>query len=277
MNFLKGVLYGMLQGITEFLPVSSSGHLSLMANFFGLDNLEDNNLTFMVFLHLGTLVAVVLVYYRDVYNIIKGFFTLMGKLFTGKIKQGINQDERLFLLIFTATLPLTFAVFLTDKVEFISSISWVIGILLILNGIVLYIADKINKNTVSLESAGIKHSLLVGFVQLLAILPGISRSGSTITGGKLAGYNRSDAVKFSFLLSIPAILGANVFELFKLKDNPLPEGSLPAVIGGVAAAVVSGLIAIKLLEYIAKNKKLSVFSLYCGVVGAAVIIADILM
>jgi undecaprenyl-diphosphatase len=222
-------------------------------------------------------VAVVLVYYRDVYNIIKGFFTLMGKLFTGKIKQGINQDERLFLLIFTATLPLTFAVFLTDKVEFISSISWVIGILLILNGIVLYIADKINKNTVSLESAGIKHSLLVGFVQLLAILPGISRSGSTITGGKLAGYNRSDAVKFSFLLSIPAILGANVFELFKLKDNPLPEGSLPAVIGGVAAAVVSGLIAIKLLEYIAKNKKLSVFSLYCGVVGAAVIIADILM
>ena len=161
--------------------------------------------------------------------------------------------------------------------EFISSISWVIRILLILNGIVLYIADKINKNTVSLESAGIKHSLLVGFVQLLAILPGISRSGSTITGGKLAGYNRSDAVKFSFLLSIPAILGANVFELFKLKDNPLPEGSLPAVIGGVAAAVVSGLIAIKLLEYIAKNKKLSVFSLYCGVVGAAVIIADILM
>ena len=277
MNFLKGVLYGMLQGITEFLPVSSSGHLSLMANFFGLDNLEDNNLTFMVFLHLGTLVAVVLVYYRDVYNIIKGFFTLMGKLFTGKIKQGINQDERLFLLIFTATLPLTFAVFLTDKVEFISSISWVIGILLILNGIVLYIADKINKNTVSLESAGIKHSLLVGFVQLLAILPGISLSSSTITGGKLAGYNRSDAVKFSFLLSIPAILGANVFELFKLKDNPLPEGSLPAVIGGVAAAVVAGLIAIKLLEYIAKNKKLSVFSLYCGVVGAAVIIADILM
>jgi undecaprenyl-diphosphatase len=111
----------------------------------------------------------------------------------------------------------------------------------------------------------------------MGIFPGISRSGSTIVGGRITGLDKTDAVKLSFLMSIPAIAGANIFELIKLRDHPLPAGSMPAVIGGVLAAVISGLFAIKLLEYMAKNKKLSAFSLYCVAIGAAAVIADILI
>ncbi|MGI6715831.1 MAG: undecaprenyl-diphosphate phosphatase [Eubacteriales bacterium] len=277
MSFIKGVLYGILQGITEFLPVSSSGHLSLMANFFGLDDMEGMNLTFAVFLHLGTLAAVIIVYYKDVLDMIKGFFTLVAKLFTGRIKGGLSKAEKLFLIVLAATLPLGLAILFDDKVEFISSVSWAVGVLLIINGLILYFADKISKTGLTLENSTPKHSFVVGLVQLAAVFPGISRSGSTIAGGRLMGYNKEDAVKLSFLMSIPAIAGANVLELFQLKDNPLPKGSLPALAGGVAAAVISGLLAIKLLQYMAKNKKLSAFSLYCIIIGIAAIIADILI
>lgn len=277
MSFIKGVLYGILQGITEFLPVSSSGHLSLMANFFGLDDMEGMNLTFAVFLHLGTLAAVIIVYYQDVLDMIKGFFTLVAKLFTGRIKGGLSKAEKLFLIVLAATLPLGLAILFDDKVEFISSVSWAVGVLLIINGLILYFADKISKTGLTLENSTPKHSFVVGLVQLAAVFPGISRSGSTIAGGRLMGYNKEDAVKLSFLMSIPAIAGANVLELFQLKDNPLPKGSLPALAGGVAAAVISGLLAIKLLQYMAKNKKLSAFSLYCIIIGIAAIIADILI
>ena len=276
MTILQGIFYGILQGLTEFLPVSSSGHLALAQNIFGAENMEDSYLTFTVLLHLGTLVTVLFVYRKDVWQMIKGACALIKKLFTHRLKEGLEYGEKLFLLVLIATLPLIPAVLLADKVEYISSVCWAVGALLILNGALLYVADRFGKYETVVQTATPGHALLVGFMQVFGILPGISRSGATITGGLLAGFKKEDAVKISFLMSIPAIAGANVLKIFGLKDNPLPEGALPAVLCGIAAAVVSGFAAIKLLEYMAKSKRLSVFSLYCVIIGAAAIIYDII-
>ena len=145
MTILQGILFGVLQGLTEFLPVSSSGHLALAQNIFGAENMEDSYLTFTVLLHLGTLFTVLLVYRRDVWQMIKGACTLIKKLFTRRIKEGLEYGEKLFLLVFIATLPLFAAVLIADKVEYISSVCWAVGALLILNGALLYVADRFGK------------------------------------------------------------------------------------------------------------------------------------
>lgn len=277
MNIITAILYGILQGFTEFLPVSSSGHLSLLQNFFGMENFESSQLTFTVLLHLGTLLAVCIVYYRDIWELIKGFFSLVRKLFTGRIKEKLTYGERLFLMLCVATVPLIPAALFSGYVEFISSVSWAIGTLLILNGIMLFVSDRLSNSRYTLANAPILRAFIVGLVQLFGVLPGISRSGSTITGGLFMGFKKQDAVKFSFLMSIPAIAGANILELKDVMANPLPEGSLLPFICGIVAAALSGLAAIRLLQYITKSKRLSVFSLYCIIIGAIAIVADIII
>lgn len=275
MSVLEAILYGILQGITEFLPVSSSGHLSLAQNFFGAQNLEENYLTFTVLLHLGTLLAVFIVYYKDIWMLIKGFISLIKRVFTGRFKEKLEYGERLFLLLAAATLPLIPAALMEGYLSSLSRISWLIGVFLIINGLMLLISDKLSNQRTTIKNGTAKNAFTVGLMQLFGIFPGISRSGSTITGGLFTGFSREEAVKFSFLLSIPAILGANILKISELVDNPLPEGTMTAVIAGVAAALLSGLAAIKLLQYISKSKKLSVFTIYCILLGVTAIIADI--
>ena len=274
MTSLEAIIYGIVQGITEFLPVSSSGHLALAHNFFGVEG--ESNIGFVVLLHLATLFAVFFVYYKEVFLIIKSFFTLLAKLFTGRINQGLSYGEKLFLMLVIASLPLIPMSFLADRVEYISGVSWVIGMLLIINGSMLYLADKFSKGKEGLEQSDYQKPFFVGLFQVFGVLPGISRSGSTITGGLVFGFNRQDAVKLSFLMSIPAILGACVFKLpafFKegITDNML----VPSILGSITAAVV-GFFAIKLLQYIARNRGFGFFSIYCIIIGTTAIIADIL-
>ena len=276
MSIWKAIFLGLLQGFTEFLPVSSSGHLAVAQNFFGFDSSQ--SVSFTVLLHLGTLAAVCIMYRRDVWMLLKGFFTLVGKLCAGRLRrEGLQNGERLFLLLALATLPLLPAVFLEEYVESLSAVSWAVGVLLLLNGAILFISDKLAFGTESLETAGPGKALLVGVVQMFAIFPGISRSGSTITGGLFAGFRREDAVKFSFLLSIPAILGANLLKLPDLFKAGLSGESAVPMLLGVAAALLSGIAAIKLLRYITKNKSFTPFSIYCVLAGAAVILADLLI
>ncbi len=271
MKIIEAIFCGIVQGLTEFLPVSSSGHLALLQNVFDM-NAEGDSLAFTVLLHLGTLAAVVVVYHKDVWELIKGFFSLIKKLFTGHIKDGLNSGERLFLMLLIATLPLIPGAILSDKVEFLSSLSWLIGIFLIFNGFMLWGADKLAGGKLTIEECGWKQALLVGFIQLIGVMPGISRSGSTITGGLFVGFERKDAVRFSFLLSIPAILGANILKLPEFfSDSSFADNAVPYLFG-VLAAALSGFAAIKLLQYIAKSNKLSVFSAYCIAVGVAAII-----
>ena len=172
MSIWKAIFLGLLQGFTEFLPVSSSGHLAVAQNFFGFDSSQ--SVSFTVLLHLGTLAAVCIMYRRDVWMLLKGFFTLVGKLCTGRLRR-----ERLFLLLALATLPLLPAVFLEEYVESLSAVSWAVGVLLLLNGAILCVSDKLASGTESLETAGPGKALLVGVVQMFAIFPGLCYNKTT--------------------------------------------------------------------------------------------------
>ncbi len=276
MSIIEAIVYGIIQGIAEFLPISSSGHLALAQNFFGTE--VEGGFAFNIALHFATLVSVCVVFRKDVLALIKGFFSLMKKLFTGKLKQGLDKGEKLFLMLCVATLPLVPVKLLglDEAVEALSAVSWAIGGLLIINGVMLIVSDRLRAGNVNAESGGYLRPLGVGVMQaLVGILPGVSRSGSTITGGRIFGFSREEAVRFSFLMSIPAILGACVTELPELFGEGFGSDTLvPVIVGAVTAAIV-GFFAIKLLQYITKNKSFTVFAVYCIIIGVAAIAADV--
>ncbi|MCH5182767.1 MAG: undecaprenyl-diphosphate phosphatase [Oscillospiraceae bacterium] len=276
MGNLQAFFYGLLQGIAEFLPISSSGHLALAHNFFGAA--EADNLAFDILLHLATLFAVLIMLRREVFLVIRGFFSLLRKLFTGKLwgqkKEQLALDERLFLMLCLATLPLIPIVLLSDRVEAIGNFSWIVGILLIINGGMLWLSDRIASGKLTLENAGWLRPFLVGCVQVFGVLPGISRSGSTITGGRFCNFTREDAVRFSFLMSIPAILGACVLKLPDFLNDGVDLA--PCIIGSLTAFVV-GLGAIRLLQFFSRKKGFTVFSIYSVLIGIAAIVADLVI
>lgn len=276
MSILQAFLYGLLQGIAEFLPISSSGHLALAHNFFGAA--EADNFAFDILLHLATLFAVLIMFRREVLLVIRGFFSLLRKLFTGRLwgqkKEKLDFNERLFLMLCLATLPLIPIALLSDSVGAIGKYSWLIGLLLIFNGGMLWLSDRLATGKLTLDRAGWLRPFLVGCVQIFGVLPGISRSGSTITGGRFCNFTREDAVRFSFLMSIPAILGACVLDLPDFFADGVDV--IPCLVGSLTAFVV-GLGAIRLLQFFSRKKGFTVFSIYSVLIGIAAIIADLIV
>jgi len=273
MELLKSAFYGLIQGLTEFLPVSSSGHLAILKNIFGMD--FDDAVLFTLILHLGSLVAVFIIYFKDVKNLVFGFFSIVKKIFTGKFKYSkLSQNERFVILILIATLPLIVGAFIDKQIEVLSDYTKIIGVFLIINAVILFFSDKIPTGNISEKTAMPGNAIFVGLCQLIAVAPGISRSGSTITGGLLNGFNRQFAVKFSFIMSIPAILGASVFKIsdFASSGETFTGAMAASCIVGFVAAFVSGIAAIVLLNMIAKKKNFFVFSIYCLVVGLIALI-----
>jgi len=285
MGIIEAVIYGIIQGIAEFLPISSSGHLALAQNFseklqLGAVNTEaSDNFAFNIALHLATLVSVCVVFRKDVLVLIKSFFSLAKKLFTGKLKQGLDNGEKLFLMLCIATLPLipVKLLGLDETVESISSISWLIGILLIINGCMLVVSDRLSGGKAMPESGGFLRPLGVGLVQaIMGILPGISRSGSTITGGRVVGYNREEAVRFSFLMSIPAILGALVLELLDFSPEMISTSDVVNYLSGTLVSGIVGYICIKTMLVVVRGKKFKYFAYFCFAMGAFAVLFSIL-
>ena len=273
--YLKSVFYGIIQGLTEFLPVSSSGHLAVFQNIFGSVGVPE--VTFTLLLHVGTLAAVLLKYYKDVIDIIKSFFSVAKKLFTGKFKfSSLNDGEKFFCFLFLALIPLVLGAILENAVEFLSGYTFVVGILWLINGIIFILSENAAVKQKDYSEIKPLDAFKVGFFQLFAILPGISRSGMTITGGVLHGFNREFAVKFSFILSIPAILGSTAITLLKDWNEISFDSSLGVILAGVAASFISGLLAIKLLQYISQKHNFKVFAYYCFAAGVFAIIFDII-
>lgn len=273
MNIFLAILYGIIQGIAEFLPISSSAHLAIAQNIFGMENVEASHFTFDILLHLGTLVAVFIVYYKDIFALVPAAFSMLGKVFKGKFKLAdYNENERFVIYVIIATLPLVAAVFIKDYVEALSGYTKIIGGILLFNGLVLFISDKLEKGTVSLDNAKPRHALFVGLCQMCAIVPGLSRSGSTITGGLFMGFKRELAVKFSFIMSIPAIIGANILSVADVFENPIPSTDIIPYIAGTVAAAVVGVLAMKVLIYISKKSNFRMFSYYCWIVGLLAVI-----
>ena len=269
MTFWEAFFCGMIQGLTEFLPVSSSGHLALAHTLFGMET-EASHLSFDILLHLATLLVVFVVYHRDIFALIPAFFTMPIKLRKGRFCiNALNETERMALLLILATLPLAGAFFVKDDLEWIGGYAGLVGILLVLNGLLLLIADYFSGKKKG-SSLSVNGALGVGLFQLLATVPGISRSGATISGGMLFGLSRENAVKFSFLMSVPAIIGANVFNLPEAFSVSVSTREWGYYAVGMLTALVSGFGAMKFLSYISAKEKFGFFAYYCIAIGAAV-------
>ena len=281
MSVFEAIFYGFIQGIAEFLPISSSGHLALIENFTGRS--AEGDLAFNVLLHLGTLLSVCIAFRKDVFRLIAGFAGLAAKLVRGRIfKEGLNGEERLFAMLFIAALPLipVKLLGLDAAVGALSSRSAVIGALLIVNGLSLIVCDRVKKGNASVFDRGVTRPLGVGAVQAaFGILPGISRSGSTVTAGRILGYSREEAVRFSFLLSVPTVAGACVSELPKLLRSGGEQGGVAPVccFAGALTAAAAGLCAIGVLRYFTRKNSFTAFAVYCLAAGAAAITADLLL
>ena len=272
MSVGNAILLGLVQGITEFLPVSSSGHLSILNNLFGLTTAEDGHLLFDVLLHLGTLVSILVVYGQDVKDMVFETLALMNLGPQAGQQRGRRPGARLFFMIGIATLPLLLILPIKDLLEGLYDKSIFIGIALILTGCMLYVSDRMTPGTKNVGGMTLLDALIIGLCQCVAVIPGLSRSGTTITAGIATGLKRDFAVKFSFLLSIPAVLGANILSLIDAFRAGVDWSLFPAYLIGMATAMISGIVAIELLKYISRHSKFGGFAYYCWVVGALSII-----
>lgn len=270
MNVFEAIVCGVVQGATEFLPVSSSGHLAMMHGLFGLAY-PAGNLAFDVMLHLATLLSVIVVYRAEIIALVPAFFSMIGKLVRGKVRE-LSGTERLALTLVIATLPLVLAAFFGDAAEGISENVRAVGILLIINGVMLLCGDRIGKRYKRAENIGAAGAVGTGLFQLVAVFPGISRSGATITGGLAFGLERDEAVKFSFLLSVPAIIGANLKSAVTLYTSGTDQPVTAAQAAGMIAAAITGFFALKLIKYIAERKNFGIFAYYCFAVGLLAVI-----
>ena len=271
MTILQGLLQGIIQGLTEFLPVSSSGHLTLFQHFFGLSG--EDSLFFDLMLHLGTLAAVIAAFYEDLWAMLKEFGKMIKEVFTGKFALTTNNPNRkMIYMLFIATLPLVLVVPLRGLVSKISSDGDIIveGFCFLITSLLLFGACKVKPGRASIGKMKAKHAGIIGLMQGIATLPGISRSGSTISTGLILGFDREFMVKFSFLLGIPAILGGSVFEIGDAVKEKKDIPFLTLFVGMLAAAVV-GYLAIFLIRWLLLSNKFVIFAWYTLVLGVVVI------
>ena len=276
MSYLNSILLGLIQGIAEFLPISSSGHLSIAQNLLGLRADGSEDMFFDVLLHLGTLVAVFIAYWSEIREMIVEFFRLAGDLVKGKKLAEVRPSGRLIAMIVVATLPLFVILPIKDFVEGLSQNTYFIGAALLATGGLLLVCDRIRKGRKTEGSATVKDALLVGIGQAIATCPGISRSGMTISVGCFCGFERKFAVRFAFLMSIPAVLGANILHIADVVETGIDLSLIPVYLVGVVVAAVSGYLCIRLLRMIAEKGKFGVFSYYCWGMGALTILLSVL-
>ena len=281
---LSAIFLGLVQGISEFLPISSSGHLSLFQHFLNM-NTADGNLFFDVLLHLGTLIAIFVYYWRDILDLLKElgrlFLVLLGKEEKKKKapasaagrKLTLTPDSRMILMIIVATIPLVFVLPIKDKVESLCGNVVFIGCALLVTGTILFISDRLAKGKKTAKNATMLDAFLVGIGQAVAVVPGLSRSGTSISAGLLRGFQRTFAVRFSFLMSIPAVLGANIISIKDAMEAGIDTSLMPMYVAGTIVAAVSGYFAIRLVNILADKGKFGNFAYYCWGVGAAALVA----
>ena len=277
MSILDAIILGIVQGVAEFLPISSSGHLAILHNLFNMSDLGSNHMFFDVLLHFGTLIAICFMYWSD----IKAMFTQTIDMLSGRTvdENGRRRrfpEARLFMLIIVATLPLVLILPVHKYIEALSNSTVYVGIALILTGCMLLVSDKMAKGSKTEKNMLFTDALIVGLCQCVATLPGLSRSGTTITAGIATGHDRSYAVKFSLLMSIPAVLGATLLELVGAFKAGIDVSLIPAYLFGMIAAMVSGVLSIGLLKMIARKTRFGGFSYYCWVVGVLTIILSLI-
>ncbi len=275
MSITGAILMGILQGLTEFLPVSSSGHLAIFQNMFSIGKGVEDLFLFDILLHIGTLFAVFVAFYKDIIKLIKEGFGIVidfirnvfGMPFGRKWKKVIRTGYRKFvMLVIVSTIPTgIIGVLIKGLVKECSETLIMPGIFLIITSAILFIAEMAEEGDKTPKDATYANAAIIGVSQGIATLPGISRSGTTITMGLLCGFEKRFAVKYSFIMSIPAVMGAAVLEV----KDAVEAGSTfePSYIVGMIVAAITGYFAIRVMLNVVKNKRYLFFSAYCLLIG----------
>ncbi|NCB62430.1 MAG: undecaprenyl-diphosphate phosphatase [Clostridia bacterium] len=271
---------GALQGVAEFLPISSSGHLALFQHFFGMENYDETQMFFTLLLHFGTLISVVLYYWNDVWDMICEFFAAIRDLFDPRHRSRgrVPPARRLVMMVILGTLPLFVILPLKGSIEGLFANVTFVSCALIFTGFLLFFSDRMARGRKTAKNATVPDALLVGCAQAVAVCPGISRAGATISAGMLRGFDRTFAVRFSFLLSLPAVLGANILEI---KDVVAAGGIdmklFPMYMVGMLVSMVVGYFAIHIVNLLASKGKFGKFAYYCWVVGVITLVLGFLL
>jgi undecaprenyl-diphosphatase len=265
MDVGKAIILGIVQGLTEFLPISSSGHLVLGKYLLGL---QEQGIEFEVFVHFGTLLAVLTIFSKDIVNLFKSFFGIFSASFREKGVRGYyqeNADFRLLIFIIMASVPAAIiGLSLQDRIESAFDNPKFACSMLIVTAIILLLTRLVKKADKPLT---LRNTLMMGIAQAIAILPGISRSGSTISAGLYQSVNGREAARFSFLLAVPAVLGATVIKSLELVESGIGGDIFMQLAAGMIAAYVAGFLAIESLLAIVGRGKLYWFAPYCLLVG----------
>ncbi|MFH1836803.1 MAG: undecaprenyl-diphosphate phosphatase [Candidatus Omnitrophota bacterium] len=253
MTLIEALISGLAQGVTEFLPVSSSAHLVLIHNFFGL---KENNIFFDICLHAATLGAVVVFFREDLRNILR------------------NKNYKIVLYLFLGTIPaVLMALFFEEKISSFFMFPRKVGLMMMVTALMLFFGQRAMMQKKKYKKIGTRNALIVGLAQAIALFPGISRSGATISTAIAVGIEKEEAFRFSFLLSIPAVLGAVVYKIVGAADI----GGIEAIVSvnylaGIITAFAVALASLHVLELVIRAKRLYIFGIYCFVLGTTVLL-----
>ena len=265
MNWFEALFLGLIQGLTEFLPISSSAHLRIVGEL--LPGAQDPGAAFTAITQLGTETAVAVYFWKDIVRIIKAWFASLA----GRVPRN-DPDARMGWLIIIGTLPIVvLGLLFQDQIESTFRSLWIVATMLIVFGIILAIADAVGKQERSLEKLTYKHGILYGFAQALALIPGVSRSGGTITAGLFMGYTREAAARYAFLLAIPAVFGSGLFQLVKSLDEPMVYVGWETAGATLVAFVVGFIIIGWFLRYVS-TRGYSLFVWYRILLGIVIYI-----
>jgi undecaprenyl-diphosphatase len=266
---LQALVMGIVQGLTEFLPVSSSGHLVIVPYLFGWDDPFINSLAFSVMLHMGTLIALLIYFRADWVRLVPaGFATIRDRSFRD------DPDRRLAWLLLAATVPAAIVGFLlNDLIETSFRQIGLVAVTLVIGGVILWLADHLSPRTKGVGDVTFPVAIGIGAAQALALVPGISRSGISISAGRVAGLDREAAARFSFLMATPVTLGAGIFEARKLLTGEagVAVEPLPLLVG-LVAALIAGLLAIRFMLSYLRTRSLDIFVWYRFALAAVVLV-----
>ncbi|WP_458406377.1 undecaprenyl-diphosphate phosphatase [Methanobrevibacter sp.] len=273
MDIIQGIIIGIVQGLTEFLPVSSSAHLVFIQNILGVES----SLAFDTFLHLGTLIAVLWFFRYDIYKMLNSWILSIRDIVQGRFKEGLYEDpyKRLAWYVIIATIPVGIVgVLFEDSIDALfAGALYVPAFFLFVTGTILYLSQRMTSGDINYSNITAKEALFMGLGQACAILPGLSRSGTTIAAGLTIGLDKEFAAKFSFILSIPAIFGAFILQIGDI-GSAMDANFLPVFLGFLAS-IIAGYMAIRWMLDLIQNRSLDIFSYYCWLVGIIVFMGSI--
>jgi len=280
MSVILSLFLGIVQGISEFLPISSSGHLSILTNLLSLNYSEDDNLLFVVLLHLGTLIAVFVVYWKEIKTMVSEGLEFLNRRSDPDPDEPtvLKPSARSLLFVIVGTIPMLIPMIFYNSISRLFSNTVFIGFALLITGGLLFVSDRyIKRGHKTEKTMTMGDAVIIGLSQAVAVVPGLSRSGTTIAVGLARGLSGTFALRFSLLLSIPAVLGSTIVTLYKAIRDGINFSLFPVYLVGFVVAAVVGFFAIRLIQRIVAKTGFGKFAYYCWGIGAIAIILSLVL